>query len=343
MADDPKPFSWAEALTPRRSPDWRAALTALLPQTAALGQAADWFAAQLAPPATTQLPPRIQQMVADVSRRRETPATVPAPVQRAGAALRDVATSAPVRRAGRAASTYARSLFEPSPEIAATGAFLKDLGARETQADDPFAAPFLALPRLVGNLAVDTLTETTTPGGAALNVDLPIGPALKTGGALIHAAGLLPPGFFSRVDRVVDALPKKGAHPNKVRSLLKSGASQEEVGFRQLDQFLAAKGDQAVTPAELQAHLAAHPPPQLETTVLGDFPRSPEVQAELDRITDLRDRGGQISHHEWRRRRDEILARHPDRPTKYSSYTMPGGEAYRESLLRLSEPHKPAP
>ena len=69
-------------------------------------------------------------------------------------------------------------------------------------------------------------------------------------------------GFFSRVDDAVARLiPAKGAHPNKVASLLKSNASAEELAYRKVPEFLAGKGNATVTPAELQAHLAEHPAP----------------------------------------------------------------------------------
>jgi len=99
--------------------------------------------------------------------------------------------------------------------------------------------------------------------------------AAKTAELLSAGLPLLPLkalGFFSRVDKAVDLIPAKGAHPNKVASLLKSNASAEELAYRNVPQFLAGKGNATVTRADLAAHLAAHPAPVPTTVTRGAVP-----------------------------------------------------------------------
>jgi len=79
-------------------------------------------------------------------------------------------------------------------------------------------------------------------------------------------------GLYSRVDDALRLIPTKGAHPNKVASLLKSNASAEELAYRQVPEFLAEKGNATVTQAELAAHLAAHPAPMPQVVTRGDPP-----------------------------------------------------------------------
>lgn len=178
-------------------------------------------------------------------------------------------------------------------------------------------------------------------------------------------------GLFSRVEDVARNIPVKGVHPNKLLSLLKSGASQEEVAYRQLPEFLASKGNTPVTRAELQAHLDAHPAPFPQTKTLGGAQWSPELErawnnrefgpgdgarpATPDQWVDASDRLTRLAQ-QWQRNGD---ARQANRyfslaeeamsmaegvdhatgstagQTKYQHYTLPGGKNYRESLYTL--------
>ena len=196
----------------------------------------------------------------------------------------------------------------------------------------------LQLGDLVRGLTIGTDDPNDTwaaKGGTLAAAGLPVIEGLKGAAIGLPALGR----FFSRVDRVAEAIPKKGIHPNKLKSLLQSGASQEEVAYRKVDQLLANKGNALVTPEELKAHLAANPAPFPEKTVLGaptPIQRPPfEEWVGAAHV----DPGGLEPEVEAALR--ELHARpafDPAKPTKYHSYTLPGGEDYREHLLQLPTP-----
>ena len=164
-------------------------------------------------------------------------------------------------------------------------------------------------------------------------------------------------GLYSRVDDVAASLPERGLHPNKVASLLKSGASQEELAYRKLPEFLASKGNNPVTRAEMQAHLQANPAPMPSTTVLG-VPRQPgnytvvhegtdglgralrvEIRRPDGSISWSNANGGPVAPDQLQSLIDtyhnQPMPEKVNRQTKYASYTLPEGENYREHLLQL--------
>jgi len=157
-------------------------------------------------------------------------------------------------------------------------------------------------------------------------------------GAVAHMAGGLP-GFFSRVDRIAEGVSKKGIHPNKLASLLKSGASQEEVAYRNLPDLITRKGNELITKKELAQHLAANPPP------MPTLSRRGQAADEYDAfVSQMEQRYGvgydteQLTPAEravqqglWNRASQRGGFGGP----KYESYTLPGGERYRETLLTL--------
>jgi len=179
--------------------------------------------------------------------------------------------------------------------------------------------------------------------------------AAKTAELLSAGLPLLPLkalGFFSRVDKAVDLIPAKGAHPNKVAKLLKDNASAEEIAYRNVPQFLAGKGNATVTRAELAKHLAAHPAPVPVVKTRGSSTDPAHVYAARDLLehgatpeeamTALRKSykaatPGELSDALFAARNPE----YPVGPTKFGTYTVPGGEAYRETLVTLPPPPKP--
>jgi hypothetical protein len=196
------------------------------------------------------------------------------------------------------------------------------------------------------------------------------------------AAGMLPGprmlgalgrGLFSRVDEALKLLPLKGAHPNKVLSILKSNASAEELAFRKVPEWLAAQGNKAVTPEMLAAHLQAHPAPMPVVVTKGVSPadqaqkRVEQAQSALEEYLQreqafsahgVRDytldaargelspsqlQAAQSNPQQWaltQQLREAYEARRATgttgaTPTKFGNYTVPGGENYRETLLTL--------
>jgi hypothetical protein len=153
--------------------------------------------------------------------------------------------------------------------------------------------------------------DPTAPGasranlmGQMLTAGIPFASGIK--GGLRTGRGL-----FSRLDDAIDLIPVKGAHPNKVASLL-SRASKEELEYRGVPAFLAAQGNTPVTREALRAHLGAHPAPFPGVTTRG-------------RDTSYIRRG--------RLERGEATPL-PQEP-KYSQYQVPGGTNYRETVLTL--------
>jgi hypothetical protein len=86
-------------------------------------------------------------------------------------------------------------------------------------------------------------------------------------------------GMYSRVEQVAQQVPAKGVHPNRLGSMLKSGASQEELAYRRVPELLASHGDKPVTAEALQSHLAANPAPWPKVvTKGGPSPINPDLQ-----------------------------------------------------------------
>lgn len=183
-------------------------------------------------------------------------------------------------------------------------------------------------------------------------------------GPSVGAAAEMGRGLYSRVDDAAARLPVKGAHPNKVASLLKSTASAEELAYRQVPEFLAAQGNTPVTPEALQAHLAQHPAPMPTVKTLAKTPDSvtawlernneglPQTPDEWTHLSARLERTAQS----WQRNGDQETAqrffgfaedagRHAEGVStttgstsgqpKYAQYQVPGGEEYRETLITL--------
>ena len=96
-------------------------------------------------------------------------------------------------------------------------------------------------------------------------------------------------GVSTEVVGIEDVLPRlaKSQHPNKVRSLLKSFASADEVAVTGLEAFLASKGDKAVTAEEVEKHLAGNGLQMRETVrgikpVNADYAKSEEDFGKLN-------------------------------------------------------------
>jgi hypothetical protein len=173
--------------------------------------------------------------------------------------------------------------------------------------------------------------DTPWAMGGELLAAVPFGPGA------VRGAGR---GLYSRIDDLVDRLTAKSLHPNKVASLLRSGASAEEAAYRKLPEYLAGKGNQPVPIEELRAHLTANPPPRPATATRGSgSDRYDEFVGQMERRYGVGYDTAQLTpaeqaqqHQLWGE------ATRPDRGTKYERYTVPGGERYRETLLTLPDP-----
>lgn len=191
-------------------------------------------------------------------------------------------------------------------------------------------------------------TGVTDPQSQVLGVMAPLqAPAGRT----------LTGGFYSRVDEAARQIPDKGAHPSKVLSTLRNNASQEELAYRKVPEFVANKGQALITKAELEAHLKAHPAPFPNVTTRGGGPKAfrtvptmmlpDEAVAAYPRgqvppFAVLNSDDAPISFHQTIQSAREAIAELPQLgihgagpATKYAQYQVPGGKNYRETLLSL--------
>jgi hypothetical protein len=138
-------------------------------------------------------------------------------------------------------------------------------------------------------------------------------------------------GFYSRVEEAVGKIPARGAHPNKVASILSSNASKEEIQARKIPELLASHGDKPVTPEVLRAHLDANPF-GVNVKTLADNPGKVDAVTRMEELEALPSLTGAQAA--------ELQAIHDGtygnaKPTKFGQYTVPGGEHYRETLITL--------
>ena len=116
-------------------------------------------------------------------------------------------------------------------------------------------------------------------------------------------------GFYSPIDQLAAQLPRtKGTGAEFMTELSKRpGYKPQEAQDRELQTLMALP---KMERAQFLSHLQSKPAPQLEESTLAE--------------SILKNRGLNVL---------------PDEPTKYEQYTLPGGENYREILLRM--PHDP--
>lgn len=163
----------------------------------------------------------------------------------------------------------------------------------------------------------NTLTDAANSGISGLLGFLGMGDNSHAarGGELLGAAlplsGVIE-GLPSRLKQAAESLPEV-FHPNKALSVLKNMASPEEMAYRDVGPYLQAQGSRGTRTGLLQ-HLESHPEPQLNVKTLGE-------PAFMDpRYTE----GGP-----------------PETPTKYQQYQLPGGNNYRETMIKLQPPVRP--
>lgn len=267
----------------------------------------------------------------------------------------------------------ARSLVASHPRERPWGSLRTQTGL-ETLTDWIYRTYAGAAQHPVGQLA--DLIGLSDFAGTVARFEHP--PVLTMGVAAPGGSKPAPGGLYSRVDRVAAALPERGVHPNKLASLLKSGASSEEVAYRKVPELLASHGNQPVTRAALEAHLAAHPAPVPGVKTLGGAAWSPELErawsnnefgpgggarpSTPDQWVTASERLSRVAQ-QWQRNGDNRQAdryfrlseeamsmaegvEHATGSTagqpKYASYQLPGGEQYRETLLTLPTQKEPA-
>jgi hypothetical protein len=143
-------------------------------------------------------------------------------------------------------------------------------------------------------------------------------------------------GFYSALEQATIPLQNKGTGSQFLAQIEKTaGVKPDEIKWTGLDEFLKSKPN--VTKAEVQDYLAANRVDLQEVRL--DTPQfTTENRLELESLFNIprRERTPEQSS-----RVDELLAisdSEIDQPTtKFSKYTIPGGQNYREILLTLPE------
>ncbi len=142
--------------------------------------------------------------------------------------------------------------------------------------------------------------------------------------------------LFSKTDEALDALKReKGTGAEFLKELEKTlGVKPQEIKDRKLDKVLPSMGK--TTKAEVKKVLEQNPPPKLQEEVLGG---RDDWRIRLDL---LENRGIQNLNPAERQEYYRLMDRRIDAglpqdesPAKFQDYTIPGGENYREILLKL--------
>jgi hypothetical protein len=138
--------------------------------------------------------------------------------------------------------------------------------------------------------------------------------------------------FFSKVDEVLESLPRnKGTGDEFLREIEKTkGVKPAEIQDRGIAKAL--KGKPKMTKAEVQKIFESNPPPRVQEKVLSgetpDYEEFLETKAQEEFGVDWFD----LSKQE----KAEIEQMYKNLPTtQYDQYKTPGGENYREILLKL--------
>lgn len=130
-------------------------------------------------------------------------------------------------------------------------------------------------------------------------------------------------GVYSRLTGAIESRMPEVAHPSKVAAIVKNFAAPEEADMRSLSTLLKAKGNQKVTKQEVLSHLEQNPV-ELQVRELKGSHSNFQPQGHDFNDLNFNDVGGPG---------DDIgrAAREP----KYSGYQVPGGENYKETLIKI--------
>jgi hypothetical protein len=244
--------------------------------------------------------------------------------------------------AGEAAMSQFQQEYGYTPTNPAAQRQLQGLGEFLQQLETeykipPIMAPIAATPAL----GIRGLTPQTQTLARDLVRDIQTTPPT---GAVTMAPSSLPKsdiGFYSQLEAAVQPLQNKGTGQQYLAQIQKSaGVKPEEIQWTGLDTFLQDR--QSVTKTEIQDYLNANrvdvQEVRLEASTGQRIPLTNEEQA---RLNVLREReqteglGGLESEEYSDLLNKEIAFEEFYDKTRFSDYTLPGGENYREILLTL--------
>jgi hypothetical protein len=244
--------------------------------------------------------------------------------------------------AGEAAMSQFQQEYGYTPTNPAAQRQLQGLGEFLQQLETeykipPIMAPVAATPAL----GIRGLTPQTQTLARDLVRDIQTTPPT---GAVTLAPPSIPKsdiGFYSQLEAAVQPLQNKGTGQQYLAQIQKTaGVKPEEIQWTGLDTFL--QGKQSVTKTEIQDYLNANrvdvQEVRLEASTGQRIPLTNEEQA---RLNVLREReqteglGGLESEEYSDLLNKEIAFEEFYDKTRFSDYTLPGGENYREILLTL--------
>jgi hypothetical protein len=164
----------------------------------------------------------------------------------------------------------------------------------------------------------------------------------------MSAAAKILRGLVSKTDQALDTIKReKGTGAEFLRELEKTpGVKPAEIKDRRLDKVLPAMGK--TTKAEVKKVLERNPPPRIEEQTIGPNLPPGGLADWLDRWAELNkgptadailrgDSWDDVVKVAGREGRQDVLSRIESQrtPTSYGKYAIPGGENYREILLKL--------
>jgi hypothetical protein len=167
--------------------------------------------------------------------------------------------------------------------------------------------------------------------------NMPVGMSTKAVGQGVDELG-----FYSAAKQAVDAIQQpKGTGQQFLKQIEKTpGVKPDEIKWTGLDEFLQSK--KSVTKAEVQEYLDKNRVEIKEVTLAdGGLKKKFSVDSPEDQdFYDVIDKQGKVIFTGPEDDADYLIDRSL---TKFSKYTLPGGENYREILLTLPAKEVPSP
>ena len=144
--------------------------------------------------------------------------------------------------------------------------------------------------------------------------------------------------FFSKADVVLDELQRgKGAGNEFLGELVKKGAKPNELRERGIEKAL--KGKPKMTKAEVQKIFESNPPPRVREEVRGGYEYREALDRKAQEMIGDEDVGFDDLYGRDKERAEAAVEQefgyNPE--TRYDTYKTPGGENYREILLKIPQ------
>jgi hypothetical protein len=164
----------------------------------------------------------------------------------------------------------------------------------------------------------------------------------KAGGGVVddqQQRELNPLGFYSHAAEMASQLPQERGSPQQMAGMLTNKYGVKPVEMEGFNEAFA--GQPSVTRDQLVQHFTNNMP-QIERKVLGEQSRPPISRERYDELNTRLEReqltpaemAERKSYEQWTNNSDGAV---DGPPTKYSQYQLPGGENYREVLLKMPE------